>query len=816
MMIIAIIALITGILIHIGLHRRIQAKGGGIVRVYRTTLMTLVLVILVAAVAGASIPEIVLLVAYCLGLSHFAVAALAGRFWGKVGNGTLGVLYLFLGGYLYSMGQLPYGDAPFRQISNNQPIPFVRDAFPQEWITGLPLGPKPEQVSETLTIPAAIQKMRSSNPEGLDPTMVQWSDLESVLELDSHVRQSLQALKQHQERELSEMLSGLNESSVHGTEMRRNAISRENVEDLLRDGAISKARYQTFLETWSLADRDEKAFRARQSQERFQRLLELLEDKDVTESHRVELIRFMIQRFRQDVRLIQPLIRLYDSLDSDYPRQRRLNQEVLALYLQRREALLEGFGAIGNPCLQPLIDYRRKTISDIHYSQAALDQFLNVRFGIHVRPLYEVAEPVAIRNFINRDKYPHLGKLSGAAYDQDYLRRNLIRIAAENQLPGVNDAPMAQGAESIAQIRDLLTSGRREAVDHLVVHPDPAVRSTLAWVLAEKKDPATVPWVFELMADVHPEVRRMAAIASGNFRLHDSQSARDPKFREIVRMLVNFRTNSDAYSRAFALSSLVNVVDRQKALYVIDLVLNDGTSGHSLLGESAPSWTDESEREAVHGLIAILSSTPDEVYVKTHALKVLMAMDSPDSLGILMHYLRKIYQDTGARPSMLRYIVPHMTLPQEAENTEDVIIDFARRYRDDPDPLQQPLKVLRANLSDFYNHYQSAPFFQALSFLEAFDPDEYREYLNETREHLLLMRVIEYARATWGFWLVLWPFSVLILLGLQYGLGLFVSIGGGAHRPTPNRHANPAADIRNRHQAPAAAIVPVKINRTHG
>ena len=308
----------------------------------------------------------------------------------------------------------------------------------------------------------------------------------------------------------------------------------------------------------------------------------------------------------------------------------------------------------------------------------------------------------------------------------------------------------------------------------------------------------------------------MAAIASGNFRLHDSQSARDPKFREIVRMLVNFRTNSDAYSRAFALSSLVNVVDRQKALYVIDLVLNDGTSGHSLLGESAPSWTDESEREAVHGLIAILSSTPDEVYVKTHALKVLMAMDSPDSLGILMHYLRKIYQDTGARPSMLRYIVPHMTLPQEAENTEDVIIDFARRYRDDPDPLQQPLKVLRANLSDFYNHYQSAPFFQALSFLEAFDPDEYREYLNETKEHLLLMRVIEYARSTWGFWLVLWPFSVLILLGLQYGLGLFVSIGGGAHRPTPNRHANPAADIRNRHQAPAAAIVPVKINRTHG
>lgn len=816
MIVLAITALIAGILIHIGLHRRIEAKGGGILRLYRTALMILVLVVLISAVAGASIASTIVLVAYCIGLGRLVVAALAGRFWGKVGNGSLGVLYLFLGGYLYSIGQIPYGDVPFSQLSKNQPRPFDRDAFPEEWITGLPLGPRPEPIRETLTVPASIQRVRTVNPEALDPTQIEWSDLDQILELDSHIRQSLQALRQHQERELSEMLAGLNESSVHGTEMRRNAISRENIESLLQDGAISKARYQTFLETWSLADRDEKAFRARQSQERFQALLELMEDKEVTESHRVELIRFMIRRFRQDVRLVQPLIRLYDALDTDYPRQKRLNQEVLALYLQRRESVLAGFGAVGVPCVQPLVDYRRKTISDIHYSQAALDQFLAVQFGIQVRPLYEVAEPLAIRNFINRDKYPPISKLSGAAYDQDYLRRNLIRIAAENQLPGFGNGPMAQSVGGIEEIRNLLAGGRREAIDHLVVHPDPAVRATLAWILAEKKDPTTVPWVFELMADVHPEVRRMAAIASGNFKLHDSQSARDPKFREIVRMLVNFRTNSDAYSRAFALSSLVNVVDRQKSLYVIDLVLNDGNPGHSLLGESAPSWADESEREAVNGLIAILSSTPDEVYVKTHALKVLMAMESPDSLGILMHYLRKIYRDTGSRPSMLRYIVPHLSLPQEAENTEDVIIDFARRYRANPDPLLQPLKVLRTNLSDFYHHYQSAPFFQALTFLESFDPDEYREYLFETREHVLLMRVIEYARSTWGFWIGLWPLAILILLGLQYGLGLFASIGGRGHRPTPNRHANPAADIRNRHQTPAAAILPVKINRTQG
>lgn len=816
MIIIAILTLSAGILLHLWLYRCVREKGGQIFRFYRMVLLFLVNAVLLSRVAGAAIPQFIVTTAFSLCFSFLIVEALAGRFWEKVGYGTLGVLYLFLGGYLYTIGQMPYGAVPFGAISVNQPAALIAENYPLEWVTGLPLNAAPN------VDPAKMQSGRPPAPvsyakvERLDPMRLQWGDLDRLINLDSHIRQSLLDLRQHQERELSETLAGLNEGSVHGTDMRRNAISRENVEGLLRDGAISRARYQTFLETWALADRDENAFRDRQSQERFQRLLDLLEDKEITESHRVELIRFMTLKFSQDVRIVQPLIRLYDSLDRDYPRQRRLNQEFLTLYIQRREAILEGFSRIGAASIQPLLDYRRREVAEIHYSQVALDLFLSERFGVGIQPLYLQVDPLSVHNFLNREKYPLLGKVSGAAYDQDYLRRNLRKIEAENRLPELDASPMALSAERSDQIRQALANHDRMSVDQLMIDADPSVRAGLAWQLAIAKDPRTIPLIFELMADVHPEVRRLAAVASGNFRIHDSQGARDPKFREIVRMLVNFRTNADAFARAFALSSLATVADRQKALYVLDLVLNDGATGHSLLGESAPSWSDDQEREAVHGLIGILSATPDEVFVKTHALKVLLAMNHPDSLGILMHYLRKVYADTGSRPSMLHFIVPHMTFPQEAENAEDVISDFARRYRMAPEPLHQPLKVLRANLSDFYKGYESAQFFQTLQFLEAFDEAEYQNYLFETREHVLLMRIIEYSRSTWGFWLVFWPLSILFLLGVQYGLGFFMSIGGDGPKTIPNRYANPATDLRSRRQAPASAILPVSIGRKNG
>ena len=808
-----IIGAVAAIAINLGLYRHIARQAGsGAVRIYRWLLLVLVWLVMLATSTGAEVNPHIQIVCYLFGLAFLGIETLGGRFWGKLGFGSLVVLHLMLGGYLYTMTQVPYGDKPFSAMSGNQPKPLDWTNAPVEWISGLPLMPlQPDEMSAH-TPPAPRQASRQAASEMRHLT---WSDVEGLMNHDSHIRDVLIALKEKQDRDLAETLANLNQISVNSTSMRRHALDRQNIEDLLGDSAISRARYTTILETWALTDRDEKAFRSKQGEELFHAMIRLLEDHDVDESHKVELIDFMVRRFSGDVRLIRPLIALYDSLDHDYPRQKRLNQEFLKLYLQKRSAIVNGFDALSQQGLQPLLDYRRKNISEISYSQTHLDQFILHRFGIRIRPLYGVAQPISIRNFLNREKYPPLGKLAGPAYEQDYIRRNLIKTASENRLPDPGKPAMGLPQAEYDAIVAAFEDPANTRIDNLVIAPDPAMRANLAWYLAQRKDPYTVPLVFELMRDSHPEVRRLAAVASGNFQILDMQSSNDRKFTEAVHMLVNYHSNADTFARAYALASLATVGDRQKSLYVVDLVLNDGTSASSSLGSAAPAWKDEDEKTAVKSLIETLGTSPEEPYIKTQALKVLLAMNSHESLGILMHYIDHIYETTGTRPGLLRYIVPHMTLAQEAENAEDVISCLASDYSAHPDPLQQTLKTLRAYLSHFYQHHDSAEFFQTLRFLENFDPKEFGNYLHQTEEHILLMRFEEYIKSSYGFWLALWPLTLVFLIFVQYSLGLFHTLSNSSDKPgsTPNRFSNPAADLQNRKQTPPAAIVPIRLSR---
>lgn len=810
-----IIGTLAALAINLGLYRHIARQAGsGAVRIYRWLLLLLVWLMILITAMGAKVNPAIQIIGYLFALAFLGIETLAARFWGKLGFGSLVVLHLMLGGYLYTMSQVPYGDRPFAAISNNQPKPLDGENVPVEWISGLPLS-TPEASGQLTPLSRVIR--RPTTTTATEAGHLVWRDVEGLMNHDSHIRDVLIALREKQERDLTEMLANLNQISVNGTDMRRHALDKQNIDELLGDNAISRARYNTILETWALTDRDEKAFRSKQGEELFHAMIRLLEDHEVDESHKVELIDFMVRRYSGDVRLIRPLIALYDRLDHEYPRQKRLNQEFLKLYLQKRNAIVRGFDALSRKGLQPLLDYRRKNISEISYSQTHLDLFILNRFGIAVRPLYGVARPLSIKNFLNREKYPPLGKLAGPAYEQDYIRRNLIKTASENRLPESGKPAMGLPQAEYDAMATAFETPDDNTIDARIIDPNPAVRANLAWYLAQRKDPYTVPLIFELMRDSHPEVRRLAAVASGNFQILDMQSSNDRKFTEVVHMLVNYHSNADTFARAHALASLATVGDRQKSLYVIDLVLNDGTSASSSLGNAAPAWKDEDEKAAVRSLIETLESSPEEPYIKTQALKVLLAMDSHESLGILMHYIDHIYKTTGTRPSLLRYIVPHMTLAQEAENAEDVVAYLASDYRAHPDPLQQTLKTLRAWLSHFYQHHDSAAFFQTLRFLENFDPQEFDYYLNQTGEHILLMRFEEYIRSSYGFWLVLWPVTLAMLIFVQYSLGLFHGLSSPSGKPgsSPNRFANPAADLQNRKQAPAAAVVPIRISRNN-
>ncbi len=768
-------------------------------------------ILLISQALGLHWPRTLQILAFCLLGVFLLWRFFSASFWAKLVYQGLWVVHLALGGYLYTASQLPYGEAPFADLSQNRPRPLKPDEFPLLQVSGVPGTEGVVRADVSSGAPAHPQPTTAIRSAGA----LRWSELERFMAMDSQTRRVLQPLKEKQERELSEVLAQLNTASVAGTNMRRRAIGLANVDDLLKERAISEARHRTIVETWALLDHDEQAFRARQADELFNAMLDLLTEEKVDESNKVELIDFMIRRFPHDVRLVKPLIEIYDHLDEEYPRQKRLNRDFLRLYLAKREAVLRGFRSLGSLAQQPLLDYRRKTISRVSYSQARLDAFLRDDFGVPVRPLYGVIEPQTVPDFLNRPKYPGLGKLSGASFKQEYIRRNLRKLAEDNRSPATAGPVMGLPEDVYRTLVESLERRYWDEVDRLTIDPDPRMRANLAWHLAVRKDPYSVPLIFELMRDADPEVRRLAAIAAGNFKIVDAQGSNDPKFVEIVRMLQNYRSNSDAFGRAWALTALTTLGDRQKALYVVDLILNDGATANSVLGEAAPAWRSEEEKEAVKSLVEMLKQTPEELSVKTQALNTLIALDSPETLDILLHYLEHVYEVRHGRPGIWRYLVPHMSLPQEAENIEDVVYYLAAREKERPAALRaQNLKSLHVHLRQAYENFRSGEFFQFLDFLKAFDPAEYASYLEQTREQIRIMRIVEYAQAAFWVWVVFWPLSLIVLLMINYGFPSLAGLAGmdaGGRRPAPNRRSNPASDARQATAAPPAAIVPIKV-----
>ncbi len=776
--------------------------------------ITIVLALLLATALILLISEFNLPAAVQIGASAFVICVLSFRiffshFWPKIFYHGLLVTLLIWCGYLYTISQIPYSDQPFWAISSNQPHPFSEQDLSLYPLTGLPLLAN-VSVAEPPRQPADSRQARAQFAE----TALEWQALWPLMAIDSRIRQVLQSLREQQQQNLTAFANQLNSASVETTQMRRRALDRSNIDDLLHESAISQARYKTLVETWNLLDRDEQAFKKRQLDERFHGLLALLADNAVDESHKVDLIHFMVEHFAADIRLLNPLISLYDALDRDYPRLQRLNKDYLQLYLNKREAILHGFEVIGKPAEAALLDYRKKILPTISYSQARLDQFISQRFGIQPPNLYQVSEPKTIAGFLNRKKYPALERFAGASFTEEYIRRSLKKLDNENSAPAADSILMQLSPDQYQQLLVKLASHDTQALDQLVIDPDPAIRANLAWQLARQKQPTTIPLIFELMRDQNPEVRRLAAIAVANFAIKDTQGSSDPKFTEILRMLQNYRSSSDAFSRCWAVAALASLGDKQKALYTLDLILNDGVANQSVVGDASPSWS-EAEKQIIQSLITTLSQTPEELLVKTQALKSLQAIGSAEVMDVLLHYLNHIYAAHHTRPGMWRYIVPHLTLPQEAENVEDLIFYLAQTQGTaNPQFHKRQLKALNVQLHQAYESNRSGEFFQLLNFLRGFDPHEYEDYLSHTSEQIRIMRIYEYVTATYPFWLVFWPLTLLLTLCFSYLLLPALKLEPVLGDQGKNL-ANPAT-FSNLNKTPPPTIVPIKIASPQG
>ncbi len=452
-------------------------------------------IILASEFSGSSWHALLQIAAFTYIALFWVWRILSSGFWALVFYHACLMIHLFVGAYLYSASQMPYQDEPFSHLSDNQPHELKAENFPHHWISALPVLPKAQVTTVASQSQQAFVETHGGQKKRDHEQALQWSELSKLMQMDSQIRNRLQQLKEQQDRELSDMLAQLNSLSVANTQMRRRALKNSQVDNLLRERAISTARHRTLIETWRLLDRDERAFRKRQAEHRFHALFELLEDDKVDESHKRSLIDYLVMNFADDVRLIKPLIKLYHQLDHDYPRQKRLNQVFLDLYLARRQAILQGFSEIGEGALQPLLDYRHRTISEVSYSQARLDKFIARRFGVTVANLYAVAAPQSVPDFLNRRKYPILEKLTGASFKQDYIRRDLMQTIANNNPNRYGETVMGISIADYQQIRQAVRAGYDDSLDYLLIHPDPVVRGNLAWALAEIKDPALIPLV---------------------------------------------------------------------------------------------------------------------------------------------------------------------------------------------------------------------------------------------------------------------------------------------------------------------------------
>lgn len=748
---------------------------------------------------------------FCFFLLRISIAG----FWGKIYNHCALFMLIVFGGYLYAAYQIPYPEIPYADVSSNQPMRIDPEAVELIPVSGIPLNSH-LQSSWKQTKAGIASHPDKSLVDAHKNVTIPWSDLQPIIRGDSHIRSVLHDLKERQEQELSAFLSQLNSKSVSDTRMHRHALDRQNITELYQEKALSYTRYRTIVKTWKLLDLEEKAFREKQAEQRFHMLLLLLQDEKVDESYKVELIDFMVRMFPNDVRLIKPLIQIYHHLDTEYPRQKRFNRSVLDLYIAKRNAVLRGFTELGAAAKQPLLDYRKKTVSSVSYSQARLDYFIAQNYAYSVTNLYEQVQPKHIPQLLNRQKYPPIRRLRGASFEQDYVRRELIKVATENQPPEPGKPVMGLSQTHYDTLRQQIQQGYADELDYLIIHQDPVIRANLAWLLAELKEPYTLPLIFTLMGDFEPEVRRLAAMAAGNFKIRDMQGANDQKFIEIVRMLQNYRSNSDAYGRIWALMALADGGDKHKALYIIDLLLNDGKTTHSVQGAAAPTWRSEEERSVVQSFIETLQQTPEELAVKTAALNALLAIDSPETLGVLLHYLQNIYRQHHDRPSLWRYLIPHMSLPQAAENVEDLIFYLAATI-DNSAYLQHKrhLKALNLYIRRAYEANASGQFFQNLTFLRSFDAEEYQRYLQANVEQIRIMRLWEYTQAGFRFWLIFLPISAVIMLVFMYGILPKLNLNlGGQGGNQPNRRANPASDKRNKVVPPPASIIPIKISST--
>ncbi len=509
---------------------------------------------------------------------------------------------------------------------------------------------------------------------------------------------------------------------------------------------VTKSEVENYQRAEKFEDDSRKTKKETMNQEIMVELFGLINDPKVERKYQIKLIHFLAHHYRHDARLVTPLITALERLDQDYPRAQRQNHPVLELYLERREAIFVALRLLGEPARQPLIDYHKTHYAALGYTQPSLDYFLLQSYGYQASVLYEPVSPKDIAWNINRKRYLY-------EHPDNTLKRTEI-----DEIRSMHNQSSGANAETL---RAAVRTGYSAQIDRLVVSSDEQTRANVARALGETGNPHYMPLLLDLMEDANPRVRREAAQAAANFRVINSANARDPKLVRLVRVLANQTSDADVFPRAQAVSALTTLGNDQKALYLLDLILNEGHSSGTRAESLTAIWPDTEERVAVEELRHALLSSKESAAIRLSALEGVLTLNSPGAFDIVVQYLKRLDHDA----ELSQMILPYSDRGPETEAAEEALRILAGAHTGDVFIKQTLLR----ELNDAYVHGESGRYlYTLLPILKTVDEPAYSKYVAENDPAIHIMAVHEFAHSWVIRVLGASIFGVLLLSRLAY------------------------------------------------
>lgn len=535
------------------------------------------------------------------------------------------------------------------------------------------------------------------------------------------------------------------------------ALSALKDEKLIRI-VISKNELHNFVERRKEYDKNMKIFEVKLSLQREVTLFSLLNDPKIAIKNRNDLIEIITETYGSDPRMVTPLIQALGQLDKDYPMEKIHYGPVADYYFAQRTAILRALVSIGEPARRPLAEYRHNdSMSHITLTHVAVDHLLKEVFHEEARLLFEFSEDVY--------SAPVLAEMKTHEYEnpESTFARNEIGQYRKQEREELAEFPIGGMTRSDfdQKIKAVIDSGHSEEIDLLLIDRDERVRANFIHYLGILKDPRYAPYLLVAIGDESSLVRKVTAEVLRNVKIVNSSNTLDPKIPGIFSTIARYRNDADISARASAIRALTSLGSEEKALFVLDLVLNRGRVSGSSAENLKSVWPIDEERAAVEELRDSLLSLhrKEHPYITILTLETLLSMKTPKAFDIVAEYLLSLHHE----PHIWQQLLPLSDHGPYFESAHRALEYLAKEYPKDS-LIQQSL---HRRLNDAYGDWHPGHYLKVfLPLLKTADPEGYQTFIVENKIQIDLMSSLFYVRgiASAVLWWTVGFFSFLYLV----------------------------------------------------